>query len=90
MCHNREIPIHSPRILILPLVASCSTLRRMSVAEIIREIKAMPKEKRVRVIERICELNDADIPESFKEGMADIRAGRVVDLDEALKDLDEA
>ncbi|MBI4023614.1 MAG: hypothetical protein HY360_01445 [Verrucomicrobia bacterium] len=61
----------------------------MSVAEIIREIKAMPKKKRVQVIERICELNDEDIPSSFKEGMADIRAGRVIDLDEALKDLDE-
>ncbi len=56
----------------------------MSVAEIIREIKALPQVERCKVIEELYELSGQDIPESFKEGMEDIRAGRVVDMETAL------
>ncbi len=62
----------------------------MSVAEIIREIKALPAKERAQVAKFVVEDDDSWIPESFKEGMEDIRAGRVMDLDEALKELDEA
>jgi hypothetical protein len=52
----------------------------VSVKEIIREIEALPAEDRVRVIEFVHGLEDSEIPESFRTGMADIEAGRVVDI----------
>ena len=56
----------------------------MSVNEIIKEIEALPKNQRAQVIEFVHQLEEGDIPDSFKKGMADIEAGRVVDMDTAL------
>jgi predicted transcriptional regulator len=56
----------------------------MSVSEIIKGIEALPKDQRAQVIEFVHQLEEGDIPDSFKKGMADIEAGRVVDLDTAL------
>lgn len=56
----------------------------MSAQEIIEQIKALPPEERAQVARFILQEDDSWIPESFKEGMADIAAGRVVDLDTAL------
>ena len=56
----------------------------MSVKEIIREIEALPTDQRAQVIEFVHCLEDGDIPESFRQGMADIEAGRVVDMETAL------
>ena len=58
----------------------------MSVQEIIREIAALPTDQRVQVIEFVHGLEDGDIPESFRQGMADIAAGRVVDIETALNE----
>jgi len=56
----------------------------MSATELIEQIKALPEQERATVIERLHALGPTWIPESFREGMADIAAGRTVDLDEAL------
>ncbi len=57
--------------------------RRVSLAEILREVEVLQRPERLRVMERLHELTEADMPESFREGMEDIRAGRVMELDEA-------
>jgi predicted transcriptional regulator len=41
----------------------------------------MPPSERAQVAKFVVESDDSWIPEEFKEGMADITAGRVVDLD---------
>jgi predicted transcriptional regulator len=56
----------------------------MSAQEIIAQIKALPAAERAEVTRFVLHEDDSWIPESFKEGMADIAAGRVVDLDTAL------
>jgi len=56
----------------------------MSAQDIIEQIKALPSDERAQVIKYVVESDDSWIPEEFKEGMADIAAGRVVDLDTAL------
>ncbi len=58
----------------------------MSAQEIIEQIKALPSEERARVAKFVVESDDSWIPEEFKQGMADIAAGRVVDLDTALNE----
>jgi predicted transcriptional regulator len=58
----------------------------MSAQEIIDQIKALPSEERARVTKFVVESDDSWIPEEFKQGMADIAAGRVVDLDTALNE----
>ncbi len=56
----------------------------MSAQEIIEQIKHLPQAERAQVTKFVVETDDSWIPEEFKEGMADIAAGRVVDLDTAL------
>jgi predicted transcriptional regulator len=56
----------------------------MSATELIEQIGALSERDRAEVIERLHALAPSWIPESFREGMADIAAGRTVDLQEAL------
>lgn len=56
----------------------------MSATELVQQIEALPERERAEVIERLHADAPKWIPESFREGMADIAAGRTVDLDEAL------
>ncbi len=60
----------------------------MSAEQVIEEIKALPPEERERVTRFVLEEDDSWIPPEFKQGMADIAAGRTMDLDEALKERD--
>ena len=62
----------------------------MSVKEILREIEALPSEQRWTVLEGIRRLVEPEIPASFKEGMEQVKRGEGIDLDEALRELDEA
>ena len=55
-----------------------------------REIEALPSEQRWTVLEGVRRLVEPEIPASFKEGMAQIKRGTGIDLDEALRELDEA
>ena len=56
----------------------------MSAQEIIEQIKRLPPAERSLVAKFVVENDDSWVPESFKQGMEDIVAGRVVDLDTAL------
>jgi predicted transcriptional regulator len=56
----------------------------VSATEIIEQFKALPAKERAEVARFIVENDDSWIPESFKQGMADAEAGRLVDLDTAL------
>jgi hypothetical protein len=56
----------------------------MSATELVEQIEALPEQERAKVIEHLHAHAPMWIPESFREGMADIAAGRTVDLDEAL------
>jgi len=46
----------------------------------------LPADERVQVIEFVHGFEDGDIPESFRQGMANIAAGRVVDMETALNE----
>jgi hypothetical protein len=56
----------------------------VSAQDIIEQIKALPPDQRAKVTKFVVESDDSWIPEEFKQGMADLHAGRVVDLDIAL------
>ena len=59
---------------------------RMSATEVIEQFKALPASERAQVAKFVVENDDSWIPESFKQGMADVEAGRFVDLDTALNE----
>ena len=50
----------------------------------IEQFKALPPSERAQVAKFVVEHDDSWIPESFKQGMADAEAGRLVDLDTVL------
>jgi predicted transcriptional regulator len=58
----------------------------MSAVEIIEQIKALSMDERAQVTKFVVESDDSWIPDEFKQGMSDIAAGRVVDLDTALNE----
>ena len=62
----------------------------MSVLEILQGIEALPEAERWKVLEHTRHLLESEIPESFKQGMAEISRGEVIEMDEALKELDSA
>ena len=61
-------------------------LSPVSAQEIIEQIKALPASERAQVAKFVVENDESWIPESFKQGMADAKAGRLVDLDTALNE----
>ncbi len=56
----------------------------MSVEELIKELKSLPPAQRMEVVDALLDEDDSWVPESFLQGMADIEAGRVVDMETAL------
>jgi predicted transcriptional regulator len=58
----------------------------VSAQEIIEQIKVLPASERAQVVKYVVENDDSWIPESFKQGMADVEAGRLVELDTALNE----
>jgi len=60
----------------------------MGVAEILEEIKSLPPEQRWQVLERTRDMLGVEIPDTFKQGMREIASGQVIELDEALQELD--
>jgi predicted transcriptional regulator len=57
----------------------------VSATELVEQIEALSEQERAKVIECLHAHAPMWIPESFREGMEDIAAGRIVDLDEALE-----
>jgi hypothetical protein len=60
----------------------------MGVSEILDKIKSLPAEQRWQVLERTREMLGPEIPPSFKQAMEEIARGEVIELDEALQELD--
>jgi len=58
----------------------------MSATELIEQFKALPANERAQVAKFVVENDDSWIPQSFREGMADAEAGRLVDFDTALNE----
>ena len=56
----------------------------MSVEELIKELNSLPQAQRMEVVDAVLNADDSWISESFLQGMADIEAGRVVDMETAL------
>ena len=56
----------------------------MNTTELLEQIEGLPNEEKARLIERLHANAPSWIPESFREGMTDIAAGRSVGLDDAL------
>jgi hypothetical protein len=59
----------------------------MSVTEIMQEIEALPTQERLRLVEKLVQLTEADVPESLRESMAQAARGEFIAMDEALKEL---
>ena len=55
-----------------------------------RGMGALPSEQRWSVLEAVRRLVEPEIPASFKEGMEQIKRGEGIELDDALRELDEA
>ena len=60
----------------------------MSVAELLHEIEALPSEERLLLVEKLVQLTEADVPESLRQSMAEAQRGELIDLDDALQELD--
>jgi predicted transcriptional regulator len=57
----------------------------MSVDQLIAEIKLLPQDQQMQVVDAVlAEADDSWIPESFKKGMADFESGRFIDMETAL------
>ncbi len=62
----------------------------MSANELLHEIESLPKEERLWLWERLSQLTEVDIPESLRQSLAEAERGELIDLDEALRELDGA
>jgi hypothetical protein len=60
-----------------------------TVAEIERAIEELPLEQRWQVLQHTRRLLEAEVPESFRKAMEEIGRGEVMELDDALKALEQ-
>lgn len=66
------------------LDATAVSIGSTSATELIEQFKALPATERAQVAKFVVEHDDSWVPEFFRDAMADLEAGRVVDLDQAL------
>ena len=62
----------------------------MSASELLHEIESLPKQERLWLWEKLSQLTEADIPDSLRQSIAETERGELIDLDEALRELDAA
>jgi hypothetical protein len=60
----------------------------MSTRELLQEIETLPKPEQLWLLEQLAALTEDQIPVSFKQSLAEAERGELMDLDEALKELD--
>lgn len=60
----------------------------MGVAELLHEIEALPSEERLRLVEKLVQLTEADVPESLRQSMAEAERGELIEMDDALRELE--
>ena len=70
-----------------PLRDRAGSVGGMSATQLLQQIENLPKDERTWLFERLCEIEEKDIPESFRQGMAEAERGELMDMDEALKEL---
>lgn len=70
----------------LPEVNCCGHINGMSAQEIIEQIKQLSPVERAQVTRFVVETDDSWIPDEFKEAMRDAEAGRLVDMETALRE----
>jgi hypothetical protein len=56
----------------------------VSATEIIEQFKVLPANERAQVAKFVVEQDDSWIPESFRQGMADVDAGSFADMEVVL------
>ena len=60
----------------------------MSATELLQKIEALPHKERLWLLEKLSELDDPEIPKSLRQSMAEAARGELIELDDALKELD--
>jgi len=70
----------------LPEVNCCGFITGMSAQEIIEQIKQLSPVERAQVTRFVVDTDDSWIPDEFKEAMRDAEAGRLVDMETALRE----
>jgi hypothetical protein len=58
----------------------------MTAEQILKEIEALPKAERQRLVERMREATSTNIPEDFIDALEDFDKGRFVSMDTALNE----
>ena len=58
----------------------------MTAQAVIKQFKALPPKQRAEVARFVVESDDSWIPQSFKRGTEDAKAGRFADMDAVLND----
>jgi hypothetical protein len=60
----------------------------MSATELLHQIESLPKQERLWLWEKLSQITEADIAESLRQSIAEAERGELIDLDEALRELD--
>lgn len=58
----------------------------MTAEQIIKEIEALPKRKRERLVQRMRALGASEIPQDFIDALEDFEKGRFVSMETALNE----
>ncbi len=62
----------------------------MSTNELWHEIETLPKQQQLALHEKLSALTEADLPAPLLQSMAEAERGELIDLDDALQELDRA
>ena len=58
----------------------------MSVSEILNELPKLSARDRAAVWKKLGEISEAEVPESFRQGLKEIAEGQHVDMETALRE----
>ena len=58
----------------------------MTAEEIIKEIEALPRPERERIVQRMRQLGSSEIPQDFIDALEDIQKERFVSMETALNE----
>jgi len=58
----------------------------MSVSEILNELPKLSTKDRAAVWKKLGEISEAEVPDSFRQGLKEIAEGRHVDMETALRE----
>ena len=61
--------------------------KQMTAGQIIKEIEALPKHERERLVQRMRELGSREIPQDFIDALEDFEKERFVSMETALNEM---